>query len=775
MLFDFMDTSLYWLVAVAGAGLTVMVGTVIFAATIRQVSIAAWVSRTLSKAPTMRGRMLIGLVLVGAIPVLTLPPILMLENVRTRQVELADELRADASNLAHGMESYTRQYIAGIDALAAHISTQDKNDKATLNGWLLRHHKANPEFVSTWIASPRGEVLAATALLEGDQKPWVGPIAGVALMDFFQASVENGGLYVSPVEKGVEPLFDPMIIVSAPVYTAGQELLGYLQAQLNLRRVYRNVVSYGSIPGRPAFITDEKDRVMVTSPEISFAKFQTISGHPVVRNVGEARGGTYGFEGAIEKGQPVARYVSFHTSLEGGWKVYAIASIEGMQTQAFIFMGLSLVWVLIVLFLAVNLAGVYGGIVSAPLQELHHSMDIFDAEHTLKMVPRAPVDAPAEIASVFRRLRVSMEQSRDSYHNMLRAITEGDDLRQKYQSRSKNSEAMETGATDADESGSSAKKGAADKGKPKSKSKSKKGDAKSAAKKSAVPGYKDRLDSLTELAGRAVFEEFFGDAWMLGYSDSRPMSLLFFSIGFGSASAESQGGSYSDEIFRTAGKILKKIPGRQLDFVARIDADRFALVLPDTDLYGALVVADKARVSLHDQLPADSGDYMLGANVGVASITPTPAGDAASFIKSTQRVLIDAEKKGGSHIAYLDEKLETHVLKPGDSLPSAPPLQEKVKEKAEQLASVDPGSSGMELALAQTYVSSEDAGVFDEGGAPEGAINLLADVAPQAESAGPPPAEPDSGDEGEDEGEDPTVYANWSEGEIDLDDIDWED
>ena len=683
-LFSFLDTSLYWLAIIAVAGLTAMVVLVLLVIAMKWPVTSDWVRRTVLRAPTLKGRMLVGLFLIGAIPVMTLPPILTLENARTRQLEMVDELRADANNLAHGVGRMISKQVSGIDTLAAHINSLDQFDSSKLSGWLLRHHTANPEFVSSWIARPDGKVVAATAFLDGDLQPWEGPLAGVSLMDFFLASVENGGLYVSPVMKGVAPRHDPMVVISAPLFAGGSRPWGFVQGQLNLRRVYRNVASYDSIPGRPVFIMDARNRVMAASPQISFETFEDLSGHPVVTGMVEDSSQTYGFEGAVEIDEPARRYLAVQRQLGNGWRVIAVSSLSGTQTQALIFLALSLLWVTIVGFLAVNLAGMYGGIVGDPLQALNHSLDVFDAEQTLKMVPRVPKNTPSEIVHIFNRVRQSMEKSRDSYRNMLRAVNEGDELRRKLQVHAKTTESP-----------------------PRKKAKAKAAPAAGAKRRTGrnktkvVAEYVGRWDSLTGLAGREVFKEFFGEAWVLGCADRRPVSMLSFSIGFGKIRAVAEGGSVDDAVFQSTGEVLRGIVGRELDLVARLDADKYVIVLPDTDFFGAVVVADRARQALQSVLPEVSGGKALAANVGVSSIVPTPAGDASAFVKLVQHVLIAAEKKDGSRVAYADEKREIVVLDIGEPLPSArrAPSPQQSDQTAANRGSPESSQSDMALSL----------------------------------------------------------------------------
>lgn len=83
------------------------------------------------------------------------------------------------------------------------------------------------------------------------------------------------------------------------------------------------------------------------------------------------------------------------------------------------------------------------------------------------------------------------------------------------------------------------------------------------------------------------------------------------------------------EIGRTAGdQSLRTLGGtlgncvRQIDILGRLDAKKFAIVLPHTDLAGANVVADRIRSAIQRELDLiySETSVRLTANVGVAAL-----------------------------------------------------------------------------------------------------------------------------------------------------------
>jgi len=115
-------------------------------------------------------------------------------------------------------------------------------------------------------------------------------------------------------------------------------------------------------------------------------------------------------------------------------------------------------------------------------------------------------------------------------------------------------------------------------------------------------------------------------------------------------------GSKNDATLKVVGAALGNTGGRTLDLIARIGVHEFAVVLPDTDLRGALAVADRTQLSVKAALSKISGDRVPEINFGVVAIVPNAQGDAKSFVAVGRRVLKASNKKGDGFIAYADDK-----------------------------------------------------------------------------------------------------------------------
>lgn len=89
---------------------------------------------------------------------------------------------------------------------------------------------------------------------------------------------------------------------------------------------------------------------------------------------------------------------------------------------------------------------------------------------------------------------------------------------------------------------------------------------------------------------------------------------------------------------------------REVDLVARFGGEEFALLLPQTDLPGALKVAEKVRAEVSDQpIDTDAGALSVSLSAGVAS-HPQHGTLAADLLRSADEALYRAKAAGKNQV-----------------------------------------------------------------------------------------------------------------------------
>jgi diguanylate cyclase (GGDEF)-like protein/PAS domain S-box-containing protein len=120
---------------------------------------------------------------------------------------------------------------------------------------------------------------------------------------------------------------------------------------------------------------------------------------------------------------------------------------------------------------------------------------------------------------------------------------------------------------------------------------------------------------------------------------------------------DTHGHQFGDTVLKTVASRIRKTV-RETDVVSRYGGEEFAILLPGTNLDGALLVAEKIRSSVENQaFPHSSLDTMVTVSIGVATSgehTPNKPQDLLSF---ADRALYQAKAAGRNCVkAYSEEQ-----------------------------------------------------------------------------------------------------------------------
>ena len=132
-----------------------------------------------------------------------------------------------------------------------------------------------------------------------------------------------------------------------------------------------------------------------------------------------------------------------------------------------------------------------------------------------------------------------------------------------------------------------------------------------------------------------------------------PLSLILLDLDSFAARNRSFGFEAGDQALEALVAVIKtKI--RTIDVLARLGADEYAIILPETGDAGARVAADRLRTGIAGITL--SGQPPLSACLGVALLTPEIA-DAAMFVTRTQDALAEAQSTGAGTVAHFQDRM----------------------------------------------------------------------------------------------------------------------
>lgn len=162
-----------------------------------------------------------------------------------------------------------------------------------------------------------------------------------------------------------------------------------------------------------------------------------------------------------------------------------------------------------------------------------------------------------------------------------------------------------------------------------------------------------QLDGLTNVANRRHFDRVLKQEVNRARRNKQPLSLILFDIDefkkYNDYYGHLQGDDCLKQITAAASKVLKR-PG---DLLARFGGEEFVVLLPETDLYGAEVVAEQLRSSIEQlQLPHQQSEVAdhVTISLGVASMTRPSESDIIPLLERADRALYHAKRMGKNRV-----------------------------------------------------------------------------------------------------------------------------
>ena len=175
------------------------------------------------------------------------------------------------------------------------------------------------------------------------------------------------------------------------------------------------------------------------------------------------------------------------------------------------------------------------------------------------------------------------------------------------------------------------------------------------------------LDALTGIGNRRAFDKALDREWRRGIRSKQPLSLLMLDIDWFKSFNDRYGHQAGDKALVEVSGVLNDIIRRAGDIVARYGGEEFAVLMAETDLPGAAVIAGRILAGIQQMaLPARDGiDGILTISIGYASVVPTDDGRPDALIAAADAALYQAKHDGRNRAveAVLNDRMDAAELK----------------------------------------------------------------------------------------------------------------
>jgi len=160
------------------------------------------------------------------------------------------------------------------------------------------------------------------------------------------------------------------------------------------------------------------------------------------------------------------------------------------------------------------------------------------------------------------------------------------------------------------------------------------------------------IDPLTDIPNRRGFNERLEVEWAHAVRDKNILSIFMIDIDHFKQYNDTYGHPQGDVLLQTIAGIFRQALVRSTDYAARWGGEEFAVLLPGTNIDGALRIAERLRSDVESTvIPcADGSATHVTVSIGVYSQLPEPGDLSSDFIVKADRALYTAKESGRNKV-----------------------------------------------------------------------------------------------------------------------------
>ncbi|MDR1617271.1 MAG: diguanylate cyclase [Syntrophomonadaceae bacterium] len=162
------------------------------------------------------------------------------------------------------------------------------------------------------------------------------------------------------------------------------------------------------------------------------------------------------------------------------------------------------------------------------------------------------------------------------------------------------------------------------------------------------------IDPLTNIPNRRNFDERLDLEWKRAIRDKRPVSFLMIDLDNFKQFNDTHGHLRGDALLKAVSKAFTSCIKRPADLAARLGGEEFGIILPDTDLNGAMKVAEDIRAAVEAvRIPAAyDKQNKLSTTVSIGAVTwyPQIKDSALELIAKADKYMYIAKKTGKNRV-----------------------------------------------------------------------------------------------------------------------------
>lgn len=168
-------------------------------------------------------------------------------------------------------------------------------------------------------------------------------------------------------------------------------------------------------------------------------------------------------------------------------------------------------------------------------------------------------------------------------------------------------------------------------------------------------------DGLTGIANRRRFDDVLAQEHARHARSGAELSLILFDIDYFKLFNDSYGHVMGDECLRQVAGVAKECMARPADLAARYGGEEFSCILPETDSYGAVVIAEKIRSGILALAIPHKGSNVaeyVSASFGVVTVRCSTNESAVDMVAKVDKLLYHAKSSGRNRVEFAAEHID---------------------------------------------------------------------------------------------------------------------
>jgi len=155
-------------------------------------------------------------------------------------------------------------------------------------------------------------------------------------------------------------------------------------------------------------------------------------------------------------------------------------------------------------------------------------------------------------------------------------------------------------------------------------------------------------DPVTGISNRRGFDNRIHLEWLRAIRDQMPLSLAIADIDHFKAYNDEYGHTQGDVLLRALAKKFVSMLKRPADFVARWGGEEFVIMLPNTELKGAVMHSEDIRQSVEEMLVPNLPTATI--SIGVACVLPSLNSSMEELFNMADKALYQAKNSGRNKV-----------------------------------------------------------------------------------------------------------------------------